>query len=118
MNFLFPEIDFASQRLRATSAMAGNRMRGAIGTAVGDDLDLNDPQQNLMAMLKIRGDISGEDFCFGFPGEAWAMVPGEGNFKMFKTFGVGAGHLGCSDHVGTEAVIKILAEAARTHLAG
>jgi hypothetical protein len=55
------------------------------------ELDLEDPETNYMAMLKIRGDLSGKDFVFAFPGEGWAMVPGEGNYKLFKTFGIGCG---------------------------
>ena len=97
MNFLFPEMDLAGLWSGAASAIAGKGMLGALamgsGSASADNLDLDDPQQNLMAMLKIRGDISGEDFVFAFPGEVWAMIPNQGNYRLFKTFGVGAGHL-------------------------
>ena len=57
------------------------------------ELDLDDPDVNFDAMLKIRGDIAENDFFFAFPGMAWAMVPQEGNFKCFKTFGFGAGRI-------------------------
>ena len=96
MNFLFPEIDFASLWSGA-SGIAGKGLFGAMVASPGSsgsvDFDLDDPETNLMAMLKIRGDISGRDYVFAFPGEAWAMVPQEGNYRMFKTFGYGAGHL-------------------------
>lgn len=57
------------------------------------DLDLDDPDVNFNAMLKIRGDIAEKDFIFAFPGEAWAMIPQEGNYRCFKTFGIGAGRI-------------------------
>ncbi|MGI9341791.1 MAG: DUF1838 family protein [Gammaproteobacteria bacterium] len=53
-------------------------------------LDLNDPETNFMAMLKLRADIAEKDCLFAFPGEAWAMVPQEQNYRCFKTFGIGA----------------------------
>jgi hypothetical protein len=53
-------------------------------------LDLDDPETNFMAMLKMRADIAGKDCLFAFPGEAWAMVPQEQNYRCFKTFGIGA----------------------------
>ena len=97
MNFLFPELDLAGLWSGAASAIAGKGMLGALATSSSTssagDLDLDDPQQNLLAMLKFRGDISGEDVVLAFPGEVWAMVPNVGNFRLFKTFGVGAGHL-------------------------
>ena len=58
-----------------------------------DGLDLDDLETNFMTMLKIRGDISGKDFFFAFPGEAWAMVPQQQNYRAFKTFGIGAGRI-------------------------
>jgi hypothetical protein len=57
------------------------------------ELDLDDPDVNFNAMLKIRGDIAEKDFFFAFPGVAWAMVPQEGNYKCFQTFGIGAGRI-------------------------
>jgi len=53
-------------------------------------LDLNDPETNFNAMLKLRADTSGKDCLFAFPGEVWAMVPQEQNVRCFKTFGIGA----------------------------
>jgi hypothetical protein len=53
-------------------------------------LDLDDPETNFMAMLKLRADLSGKDCLFAFPGEAWVMIPQEKNHRLFKTFGIGA----------------------------
>ncbi len=78
MNFLFPELDLAGLWSGAASAIAGKGMLGALATSSSTssagDLDLDDPQQNLMAMLKFRGDISGEDVVLAFPGEVWATL--------------------------------------------
>lgn len=57
------------------------------------ELDLDDPETNFNAMLKIRGDTSGADFFFAFPGQATAMIPQEGNYRCFRTFGLGAGRI-------------------------
>jgi hypothetical protein len=57
------------------------------------DLDLDDPETNFMAMMKIRGDLAEKDFYFAFPGEAWAMPHQEKPVKCFRTFGLGAGRL-------------------------
>lgn len=77
--------------------MTSMRMLGPLGggaaTSRDRELDLDDPETNFMAMLKIRGDLSGKDFIYAFPGEAWAMIPQEANYRMFKTFGVGAGKI-------------------------
>ncbi len=66
---------------------------GRLETPRDAALDLDDPETNLRAMLKIRADLSGKDCLFAFPGEAWAMVPQEGNYRCFKTFGIGATRL-------------------------
>ena len=57
------------------------------------DLDLDDPETNFMAMMKIRGDLAEKDFYFAFPGEAWAMPHQEKPVRCFRTFGLGAGRL-------------------------
>ena len=57
------------------------------------ELDLDDPETNFMAMLKIRGDLAEKDFFFAFPGEMWASIPQEGYTRCFKTFGIGAGRI-------------------------
>jgi hypothetical protein len=63
----------------------------ALSTDKDPTLDLDDPETNFMALLKLRGDLSGDDFFFAFPGQAWAMVPQERNYKCFRTFGFGSG---------------------------
>ncbi len=57
------------------------------------ELDLDDTETNFMSLMKLRGDLSGKDFFFAFPGQAWAMVPQERNLKCFRTFGFGSGRL-------------------------
>lgn len=56
-------------------------------------LDLDDPETNFRAMLKLRADTAEKDCLFAFPGEAWAMVPQEKNYRCFKTFGIGASRI-------------------------
>jgi len=56
-------------------------------------LDLDDPDTNFRAMLKLRADLAGKDCLFAFPGVAWAMVPQEKNHLCFKTFGIGASRI-------------------------
>lgn len=56
-------------------------------------LDLDDPDTNFRAMLKLRADLAGKDCLFAFPGVAWAMVPQEKNYLCFKTFGIGASRI-------------------------
>ena len=65
----------------------------ALTTEKDPDLDLDDPETNFMAMMKIRGDLAEKDFYFAFPGEAWAMPHQEKPVKCFRTFGLGAGRL-------------------------
>lgn len=52
-------------------------------------LNLDDPADNCIALLKLQADIAGNETIGVFPGEAWAWVPGEGNTKLFKTIGIG-----------------------------
>jgi hypothetical protein len=56
-------------------------------------LDLDDPETNFRAMLKLRADLAGKDCLSAFPGTAWAMVPQERNYRCFKTFGIGASRI-------------------------
>jgi hypothetical protein len=65
----------------------------ALKTPKDSALDLDDPETNLRALLKLRGDLSGKDFFFAFPGQAWAMIPQERVHKCFRTFGFGSGRL-------------------------
>jgi len=71
------------------------RMTGTSVMSIPRDprLDLDDPETNYRAMLKLRADIAGKDCLFAFPGEAWAMVPQERNYRCFKTFGIGASRI-------------------------
>lgn len=56
-------------------------------------LDLDNPETNFRAMLKLRADLAGKDCLSAFPGVAWAMVPQEKNYRCFKTFGIGASRI-------------------------
>jgi hypothetical protein len=87
MNFMYPEVDLQAAWPGGAAAPSGLGLAGATAGAGHSELDLNDPQTNLMAMLKIRADLGGADCHFAFPGEVWAMIPQEGNFRLFKTFG-------------------------------
>jgi len=53
------------------------------------NLDLTKPVDNLTAMLKLQGDLSGEPVLGAFEGQAWGWVPDEQNLKLFGTFGIG-----------------------------
>lgn len=65
----------------------------ALETAKDPDLDLDDPEVNFNAMMKVRGDLAEKDFYFAFPGQAWAMPHQQKPVKCFRTFGLGAGRL-------------------------
>ena len=96
MNFLFPELDLDRRTLiaGAGTAMAGLAFGSRSEAAEGDkDWDMDDPATNFLTLLKFRADTSGADVIAAFPGEAWAMVPDEGNYRLFKTFGIGASHI-------------------------
>ncbi len=56
-------------------------------------LDLARPLDNLIALLKLQADLAGRPVYSGFPGKAWAWVPGEGNYLLFNTYGIGASRL-------------------------
>lgn len=68
------------------------RMTGTRVMTIPKDprLDLDDPETNYRAMLKLRADTAGKDCLFAFPGTAWVMVPQEKNLLCFRTFGIGA----------------------------
>jgi hypothetical protein len=71
------------------------RMTNTKFTTIPKDprLDLDDPETNFRAMLKLRADLAGKDCLFAFPGEAWVMIPQERNYRAFKTFGIGASRI-------------------------
>ncbi len=88
-----------SKGLSRRRALAGIALGGA-GVAAGLPaaarerelewtLDLDDPADNCKAVLKLQADLSGAQTMGGFPGEAWAWVPDEGNYRLFNTYGVG-----------------------------
>jgi hypothetical protein len=56
-------------------------------------VDFMDPKTNLMTLLKLQADLSGKDALSGFPGEAWVWLNGQGNTKVFKTYGIGCSRL-------------------------
>jgi hypothetical protein len=66
---------------------------GVIRNPADPAFDLDDPETNFRAMLKLRADLSGRDCLFAFPGEAWAMVPQERALRCFRTFGIGASRI-------------------------
>ncbi len=92
MNFIFPELDRRAVVSGATASLAGMAL-GSAKAAEHESFDLEDPATNLTTLLKFRADLSGADVVSAFPGEAWAMIPDEGNYRLFKTFGIGASHI-------------------------
>jgi hypothetical protein len=74
---------------------------GVAGLAAGmsahagghNSLDLDDPEGNLKALIKLQADLSGADALGGFAGEVWGWVPGEGNRLLFRSYGIGASHV-------------------------
>ena len=84
--------------------LAGIGAAGALGMAptlqaqpglkvVERTLDLDDPKENLRALLKLQADLSGKDVLSGFPGKVWGWVPGKGNTLLFNTYGIGCSHI-------------------------
>lgn len=49
---------------------------------------LKQPVDNLRAFMKLQADVSGSGVLAGSPGEVWAWVPGEGNFRLFTSYGI------------------------------
>jgi hypothetical protein len=81
-----------------TSAATPRRRAGRITGPMPEGfrngpLDLAKPLDNLIALLKLQADLSGAPVYGGFPGKAWAWVPGEGNVLLFNTYGIGASRL-------------------------
>ncbi|GEM_PF-222114 len=77
----------------AAGAAAASMMPSSASAAVPDGFDTMDPETNLRTLLKIQGDLSGDDIISGFAGKAWLWVPGEANHLAFQTYGVGATRL-------------------------
>jgi len=98
MSFLYPEFDVDRRRAIAlgATALAGftlGRAQAQEASTPVSEWDLDDPAVNLSTLLKFRADTSGADVIAAFPGEAWCMVPDRGNYRLFKTFGIGASHI-------------------------
>lgn len=83
--------------LTGAAGAAGMAGLGALGAgsamAGGHTLNLDEPEDNLKALLKLQADLSGEDVIGGFGGEVWGWVPGEGNRRLFRSYGIGASHI-------------------------
>jgi len=83
------------QLLTGAGAIAG--VAAGLGTAPAAQaamtLDLDSPEDNLKALIKLQADLSGADVLGGFPGEVWGWVPGEGNRLLFRSYGIGASHV-------------------------
>ena len=79
---------------QAAAAKKPARIAGPMppGMKLGN-LDLSQPLDNLIALLKLQADLSGKPVYSGFPGKAWAWVPDEGNYLLFNTYGIGASRL-------------------------
>ncbi len=71
---------------------AGLGMSGGVAAGAHASLDLDNPRDNLTALIKLQADTSGADVIGGFPGEVWGWVPGEGNRLLFRSYGIGASH--------------------------
>jgi hypothetical protein len=90
---LIPE-SYAGFTRRQLLAGAGGVAGLASGLGAAEaSLDLDDPEGNLKALIKLQADLSGADAIGGFPGEVWGWVPGEGNRLLFKSYGIGASHV-------------------------
>jgi hypothetical protein len=49
-------------------------------------LDLDSAEGNCKAIIKLQADLSEAETMGVYPGEVWAWVPGEGNFRLFNTY--------------------------------
>ena len=56
-------------------------------------LDLDQPLDNQVALLKLQADLSGADRMGAFGGYAWAWIPGEQNRMLFGTYGLGCSRI-------------------------
>lgn len=73
------------------AASAASTIKASAATAGA--LDMDNPKDNMTALLKLQADLSGADTIGGFGGYAWGWVPGEGNHLLFGTYGIGASHI-------------------------
>ncbi|NND53956.1 MAG: DUF1838 family protein [Gammaproteobacteria bacterium] len=79
--------------LTGAAGLAGLALGGSVQAGGHASLDLDDPRDNLTALIKLQADTSGADVISGFPGEVWGWVPGEGNKLLFRSYGIGASHV-------------------------
>jgi hypothetical protein len=79
--------------LAGAGGVAGLAAGAGTASAAGMTLNLDDPEDNLKALIKLQADLSGEDALGGFGGEVWGWVPGEGNRLLFRSYGIGASHV-------------------------
>jgi hypothetical protein len=59
--------------------------------------DLDVPEQALDALVKMRGDLTGAEVAWYWTGSIWAMVPGEGNRRLFSYDGFSGSRFDKSD---------------------
>ena len=95
---------FSSPWMNRRNIMAGAAGLAALGSFGGasnaqssSGLNLEDPMDNMKALLKLQADLSGEQVIGGFGGYAWGWVPGEGNKLLFGTYGIGASRIEWSE---------------------
>ena len=95
---------FSEPWMSRRNMMAGAAGMAALGSFSGASnaqnsggLNLDDPKDNLTALLKLQADLSGEQVIGGFAGYAWGWIPGEGNKMLFGTYGIGASRIEWSE---------------------
>jgi hypothetical protein len=92
-----PERYQGSMTRRQILAGAGGVAGLAVGAGASAEtvmtLNLDDAEDNLKALIKLQADLSGKDAIGGFSGEVWGWVPGEGNRRLFRSYGIGASHV-------------------------
>ncbi len=77
--------------LLAAANLPYTEIAGATPAAGGGQLyDLSIPEQALDALVKMRGDLTGREVAWFWTGTVWAMIPGEGNRKLFDYDGFSA----------------------------
>jgi len=81
------------QVLAGAGGVAGLAAGMSTAHAGGHTVNLDDPEENLKALIKLQADLSGADAFGGFGGEVWGWVPGEGNQLLFRSYGIGASHV-------------------------
>jgi len=85
--------NFTRRQLLAGVGGVAGVAAGVGANATEMSLDLDQPEDNLKALIKLQADLSGADAIGGFPGEVWGWVPGEGNRLLFRSYGIGASHV-------------------------